>query len=219
MRLRLFISALLYGLLSFSISSFAAEEAKWTPLFNGKDLDGWQAKHPELWVVENGMLIGRSPGVKENNFIYTAKKYEDFDLRYDLRLVKDEGNTGVQIRSRSMQDGHAVGYQVDAAKGYWGCLYHEGPPAEGARGMLLQYKRTEGAKDDPIKLDQFNHFEVSAHGHHITITINGVKTVDLEDPKGELEGYIAPQIHAGVPMEVQIKNMEIREGGRSGANK
>lgn len=186
--------------------ALAADAPGWKPLFDGKTLAGWSAKRPELWVVENGMLIGRSPGVKENHFLFTEKKHGDFDLRYDVRLAKDEGNSGVQIRSEKPADWHAKGYQVDIGKGYWGSLYHEH-----GRGMLAQFKRTEGAKDDPVKLDQFNHFEVSSRGHHIMVKVNGVTTVDLEDPEGELDGHIALQIHSGGPMEVQFKNIEIRE--------
>ncbi|MBI3737285.1 DUF1080 domain-containing protein [Candidatus Sumerlaeota bacterium] len=187
------------------ISRGSAGRPDWKPLFNAKNLDGWSAPRPELWIVENGMLIGRSPGIKENSFIYTGEKYADFDLRYDVRLVKDEGNSGMQIRSGRRDDGHARGYQVDIGKGYWASLYHE----EG-RGMLAPFKRAEGSKDDPIKLDQFNHFDVTARGHHLTVKVNGVITVDLEDEMGEETGFIAPQIHAGGPMEVQFKNIDIR---------
>lgn len=203
-RIKLWIGCIL---LIAAARALAADAGEWKPLFDGKTLKGWGALRPELWKVEDGMIIGRSPGVKENNFLYTEKRYKDFDLRYDVRLAKDEGNSGVQIRSEKAADGHAKGYQVDIGKGYWGSLYHE----EG-RGMLAQFKRTEGAKDDPIKLDGFNHFEVSARGHRITVRVNGATTVDLDDPQGELDGLIALQIHSGGPMEAQFKNIEIREG-------
>lgn len=181
-------------------------EPKMTPLFNGKDLDGWETARPELWVVENNTIVGRSPRIKTNEFLYTKKKYADFKLRYEVRLVNDIGNSGVQIRSERKPDGHAKGYQVDIGKGYWGSLYHE----EG-RGMLSHYKRTEGTADDPVKLDEFNLFEVTAQEHHLVIHVNGTKTVDIHDPEGELEGHIALQIHSGEALEVQFRNLEIRD--------
>lgn len=194
------------GLLSAADAPQRSVEPKMKPLFNGKDLDGWETARPELWVVEDNMIIGRSPGIKTNEFLYTKQKYGDFKLRYEVRLVKDDGNSGVQIRSARMDDGHAKGYQVDVGKGYWGSLYHE----EG-RGMLAHYKREEGSASDPVKLDGFNLFEVTAQEHHITVHVNGTKTVDLHDPEGELEGFIALQIHSGGALEVQFRNLEIRD--------
>jgi hypothetical protein len=210
LRQHLLPSLLLTAIVTAGSGSAPAESEKesgWAPLFNGKNLDGWNTTKPELWVVEEGMIIGRSPGIRTNEFLFTDKRYGDFDLRYDVRLVKDQGNSGVQIRSEKLANGHAKGYQVDAAKGFWGSLYHEM-----GRGMLAQYRRIEGSPSDPIKLDQFNRFEVSARGHRIIIKVNGVTTVDLTDEKGELDGLIALQIHAGGPMEIQFKNIEIKTG-------
>jgi len=177
----------------------------WRPLFDGVKLDGWQTARPELWTVEDGCIVGRSPGIKENEFLFTKEAHGDFELRYDVKLTLDDGNSGVQIRSERLPDGHAKGYQVDVGKGYWGSLYHEL-----GRGMLAAFKREEGKPGDPIKLGEFNRFEVTARGHHITIKVNGVKTVDLEDPEGELTGLIALQIHSGGPLEVRFRNIEIR---------
>jgi hypothetical protein len=50
-------------------SSFAAEGFK--PLFNGKDLSGWDG-NPELWKVENGEIVGTTTGpeqLKYNQFL------------------------------------------------------------------------------------------------------------------------------------------------------
>ncbi|HBJ85366.1 MAG TPA: DUF1080 domain-containing protein, partial [Verrucomicrobiales bacterium] len=53
---------LLFLLSSFAIlhSSFG-EDAGFKPLFNGKDLTGWDG-NPELWKVENGEIIGTTTG-------------------------------------------------------------------------------------------------------------------------------------------------------------
>ena len=36
--------------------------------FNGKDLTGWDGD-PKLWSVENGEIVGKSPGIKKNEFL------------------------------------------------------------------------------------------------------------------------------------------------------
>ena len=47
-----------------AVVAFAAEaEEGFAPIFNGKDLTGWEGD-AKLWVVEDGVLIGRSPGIR-----------------------------------------------------------------------------------------------------------------------------------------------------------
>ncbi len=52
---------------------------------------------------------------------------------------------------------------------------------------------------------------ITAKGHHITLVLNGIKSVDLEDPKGDQSGVIALQLHVGPAMEVQFKDIQIKE--------
>src|SRR5262249_17308266 len=46
-------------------------------LFNGKDLTGWVG-NPKLWRVENGEIVGRSPGIKHNEFLRSEMTATDF---------------------------------------------------------------------------------------------------------------------------------------------
>ncbi|OIR12179.1 hypothetical protein GALL_64300 [mine drainage metagenome] len=64
-------------------------------LFNGKNLDGWQALGNNQWVVENGIL--RSPHSGSN--IRTVKTFNDFKLHIEFRYPK-ESNSGVYLRGR-----------------------------------------------------------------------------------------------------------------------
>lgn len=64
-------------------------------LFNGKNLDGWQALGNNQWVVENGIL--RSPHSGAN--IRTVKTFNDFKLHIEFRYPK-ESNSGVYLRGR-----------------------------------------------------------------------------------------------------------------------
>lgn len=203
-------AVILTGLVVFvALGAWAAEEKEegFEPLFNGKDLTGWEGD-PALWGVEDGMLIGRSPGIKYNDFLRTTKDYGDFVLRYQIRLVDDKGNTGVQLRSKPVPDSHEVsGFQADAAPGYWGMLYDES-----RRNRPLAKPTPEDVKK-AVKLGDWNDYEVTAQGDTITLTINGVKMVEYTetDPAIPRSGLIAVQIHGGDPMEVQFKDIRIKE--------
>ena len=46
------------------------ERAGFVPLFNGKDLTGWEGD-TSLWSARDGMIVGTSPGLKHNDFLAT----------------------------------------------------------------------------------------------------------------------------------------------------
>jgi len=187
--------------------SAAPAEEGFVPLFNGKDLTGWEGD-TKLWLVENGMLVGRSPGIKYNDFLATKKTYGDFILRFQIRLVDGKGNTGVQFRSSRVPNSSEVaGYQADFAQNWWGKLYDEAR----RRKVLAGPSNEEAAKI--AKPTDWNDYEVQAVGNKITLTLNGTKTVEYTEAEADIAktGVIAVQIHSGGPMEVQFRNMRIKE--------
>jgi len=185
------------------------KEEGFVPLFNGKDLAGWEGD-AKLWIVEDGTLIGRSPGIKYNDFLATTRTYGDFILRLQVRLVDNKGNSGVQFRSKRVPNSHEVaGYQADAAPGWWGKLYDEARRNK----VLAAPKPDDLAK--AFKPGDWNDYEVRAVGEKVTLVLNGVTMVEYaeaEPPeKIAREGVIAVQIHSGGPMEAQFRNLRIKE--------
>ena len=204
--MRPIVAACLALALSGAALAAEAEEEGFVPLFNGKDLTGWQGD-AKLWIVEDGMLIGRSPGIKHNDFLATAKTYGDFILRFQIRLIGGKGNSGVQLRSKRVPNSHEVsGYQADVGAGWWGALYDEA-----RRNRPMARPTPEALK--AVKAKDWNDYEVKAVGPRITLTINGVVMVDYTEKDDTIarEGIIAPQVHSGGPLEVQFRNLRIKE--------
>ncbi len=185
-----------------------ADPGDFRPLFNGKNLDGWVASRPELWSVADGQIVGKVENgqIKANTFLATRDKFSDFVLKASARLVDEQGNSGIQFRSEMLPDGRAKGYQADMAKGYWGLLYHEA-----GRGILKQPDPEAVKKPGFVHENGWNQYVITAKGRHITLELNGIKAVDLDDPQGEPSGVIALQLHAGYTMEVRFKDITIRE--------
>lgn len=174
------------------------------PLFNGKDLSGWVGDK-QLWNVQDGVIVGQTPGIDYNTFLYTEKEYGDFVLKFKVRLANH--NSGVQFRSKVVDKSRHVmaGYQADIAPAYWGLLYEEK-----LRGML-DFKRDTKKL---AKTGEWVDFEVRADGPHITIQCNGTTTVDYKEEdaeKGATEGKIGLQLHGGPAMKVEFKDIEIAE--------
>jgi hypothetical protein len=190
----------------------AAEKDKeqgFVPLFNGKNLDGWKGDET-LWHARDGVLVGKSPGIKHNDFLCTEKTYGDFVLRFEVRLRPNSANSGVQFRSKPVPNSHEVaGYQADIAAGWWGKLYDE------ARRRKVLAGPDKKAIEKIVKPGEWNAYEVRAEGPHIVLKVNGTKTVDYTEPeppeKIAREGIIAVQIHSGGPLTVEFRNLRIKE--------
>jgi putative membrane-bound dehydrogenase-like protein len=192
------IRSLIAYLASPAQVSVKATEENAKTLFNGRDLTGWTG-NPEVWSVENGEIVGRSPGAKRNEFLVSDMLEDDFTLALDVLLVDNQGNSGIQFRSEGSPN-HMKGYQADVGVGWWGKLYEE----EG-RGVLWP---TSG--EPHVKPGEWNHYEIEARGSHVRTRINGQLCVDLEDPQGARSGVIAVQLHSGGPTEVRFKNFDLR---------
>ncbi len=183
-----------------------AEEKKqgWILLFNGKDLQGWDGD-ADLWSVRDGMLVGSTENkqVSANTFLILRGEYSDFVLRAQARLRNH--NSGIQFRSRQAPGpGWMVtGYQADMAQNnWWGSLYEEK-----GRGVLVNGWKGKGEK--VARADGWNDYEITARGNHITLRLNGLVTVELDDDRAA-SGIIALQLHAGPPMEVYFRNLKLR---------
>ena len=167
-------------------------------LFNGNDLSGWSGAK-ELWSVENEEIVGRSSGLKRNEWIVSDLVVQDFRFKVEVKLVDDAGNSGIQFRSRS-EDGEVSGYQADVGKGWWGKLYEEH-----GRGLLGEL----AAGGDSVLAGEWNQYEIVAQGDHIQTFINGEPCIDLRDPEGAKRGIIALQLHSGGPTEIRFRNLRL----------
>ena len=176
-------------------------------LFNGKDLTGWEGE-TQLWSARDGMIVGKSAGIKYNAFLATTQEYQDFELKVSFRLVGGAGNSGVQFRSaRKPGSPQVVGYQADIAEGYWGSLYDEA-----RRDKFLSQAKQDGI----AKADGWNDYIIRCQGGHIELTLNGVKTAEYQEADASIprSGVIALQVHSGGPMEIQFRDIRIRKLGK-----
>ncbi len=177
------------------------------PLFDGSSLAGWQGDE-SLWLVEDGAIVGRSPGIDYNDFLATDQSFGDFTLRFQIHLLGNSGNSGVQFRSERVPgETEMIGYQADVGPTYWASLYDES-----------RRRKTLAAPDEPtlqraLKPGDWNDYEIHAEGSHIVLKLNGITTVDYTETDAgiPLTGRIALQIHSGPAMEVRFRNIEIRE--------
>jgi hypothetical protein len=145
----------------------------WTTLFDGKTLNGWEARATSAapstgdWKVEDGTLLcgGGSPG-----WIATKASFGDFRLELEFRGAATV-NSGVFLRSQKEGQPHVTGYELQI----W-----DMQPAGYLTGSLVGSLKASPTK---IKADQWNKFDVTAKGDHFVVLLNGQKVLDAHDGK------------------------------------
>ena len=192
----LFFTVLTACLFKFSYGQIA--------LFNGKNLNGWQAEDMSYWSVVDGAIVGTAgeKKIKGNQFLWHKKEVSDFHLSLSVRQVPYAANAGIQFRSQPRAGGSAFGYQADVGKGWWGSLYHEH-----GRKILAKNKDLAGAY---INHEDWNQYEILAIGPRIWLSLNGKITVAINDLQGERSGQISLQIHGGMPQRVEYKGLILK---------
>lgn len=200
---------MLYGCLFFSGLFTACSGAKKSatygvPVFNGKDLSGWQVYGTEKWYVDKGELVCESGPDKQYGYLGTQASYRDFDLTLEFKQEAN-GNSGVFFRS-SIEGTKITGWQAEVA-----------PPGQHTGGIYESYGRgwliqpTDGL-DKSLKMGDWNSLRVRVQGDQVTTWLNGIQMITLKDEKiGKATGQIALQIHDGGGIKVRWRNIQVHE--------
>lgn len=200
----LFTCALLFTSTGFAQLSKEEKKEGFKPIFNGKNLTGWDGD-PRLWKVSNGAIVGSTEGVTldKNTFLILKQEYGDFILRLQLKLRNH--NSGIQFRSEALPEWVVKGLQADAAEGnWWGSIYDE----KGKRGVIANGWKDKGEK--VVKATDWNDYEITADGENITLRLNGTVTSQIKD-NSKMSGVIALQLHRGPAMQAEFRNIRIKK--------
>src|SRR4051812_28297016 len=174
-------------------STTTADKGGWTPLFDGKDLQGWRGyKKPDAsstrWRVEDGMLTIPGTGAGDTHGqqdIITDATFDQFDLRWEWKIAQG-GNSGVKYFVLEDQPS-AIGHEYQMIDD------ERHPDAKiGPHRQTAAFYDVFAAHDRPMKpAGEWNTSEVIVKGKHVTHILNG-KTVleyDLDSP--ELKAAVA----------------------------
>ena len=173
------------------------------PLFNGKDLSGWEIiGEKDAWRVEEGVIVCTGKG---GGWLKTRWEFDDFIFRVEWRIAKG-GNSGVFFRAKPVQNPWVEGFEIQIlddggviGNTNCGAVYGVLPP-----------------KENPVKSGEWNRYEIQAIGDRIKVFFNGklvhdVNVMDVEGLKGKPKrGYIGLQNHGD---RVEFRNPRIFEVG------
>jgi hypothetical protein len=142
------------------------------PLFNGKNLDGWEPigdPQNSHWVVKDGLLMNEAHGAN----LKTTRKFEDFRLHFEANCP-DRANSGFYLRGR---------YEVQLENEPEGTE----PPE---RSMGSVYGRLAPNPLQKRRPGEWETFDVTLVGRVVSITRNGVLTIDRKVIEGITGGAL-----------------------------
>lgn len=195
------------SLFLLAAAGLSAGAAKLAPLFNGKDLTNFQAEGAaEFWRVENGVLVGENNAAKKGHYLWTQKEYGDFVIEFDVRwkATTDRGvDTGIEMRKPriQLQLGVSGSLRVDMT----GSFYTGGKPAYPEAGQAKDAKKLMKPEGE------WNTFRIQAKGNTFTCWINGTKASEYTDAKFSGAAPLGLQIHPGVAMKCEYRDIRIAE--------
>ena len=230
--MKLLILATLCVLLSTEFAP--SDEKNFERIFDGKSLKGWKCR-PESqlgnWKVKDGVIVATGKG--DESYLMFKEELSDFELRFSYRLLSEEGNTGVEVRSRPVpgKASRLHGYHADIGHvgigdkvlGAWD--FHENNRGDymakrGERVTIAEDGKKvrepiEGAfKPEDASKDGWNHVQVFAIGNKLWFTINGKiasEIIDNESAKRLDKGFVGFQLHSGDKMVVQFKDILLKK--------
>jgi hypothetical protein len=175
-----------------------------TPLWNGKNFEGWHVIGKGHWEIIDGAIRGtHAKEEQEYGHLVSDRVYRDFTARLKYKSVK--GNSGFYFRIEEKGFSGVTGFQaeIDPEKDAGGLYETNG------RGWVVQPRPEEVKRW--FKPGQWNEMTVSARGGDIIVHVNGMKSAELKGDPGLREGKFALQLHGGEDCEVWFKDIMIRE--------
>lgn len=168
----------------------------WTPIFDGKTLDGWRGftstEPPSGWTIKDGVLARTGPG----GDLMTVKEYGDFELALDYRIAPG-GNSGIMYRVTTQGE-----------RPYWSGPEYQILDNERHADAKNGLDRTSGANYDLIPpsvnvskpAGEWNTARIVVRGNHVEHWLNGTKVVEYEFNSPEWNALVADSKFKAWPM-------------------
>jgi hypothetical protein len=207
------------ALLLFGFGTSKAQkvpESEFTPLFNGKNLDGWIG-NKSAYRAENGIIIVDPQGGGGGN-LFTEKEYGNFILRFEFLLTPGannglgihaplEGDAAYAGKELQILDNEAEKYATLHEYQYHGSVYGVMPAKRGFLKAPGEWNQQEVIVEHPYIKVILNGTTI-LEGDYLEASKNG--TLDQKDHPGlqRSRGHIGFLGHGDV---VHFRNIRIKE--------
>jgi hypothetical protein len=174
----------------------------WITLIDGNDgMDNWgMSGSAGNWRAEGGAIQADKfiSGGKVASVLVSKKSFKDFELYVEF-WAGDDTNSGVYLRAPNPE-------MVNTASGaYEVQIWDKNPNPAYSTGSLVNV-----ASVQPIYKagGKWNTFEIYAKGTQITVKMNGVVTVSIQDAKNTQDGRLGVQFNGG---PIKVRKLRVKE--------
>jgi len=189
-------ASLIVALSFFGCSNNPARQG-WVTLIDGSNgLDNFNRLGGANWRAEGGAIVADKSTTQGASVLVSKPSFKDFELRAEF-WADDNTNSGIYIRCTDPN-------RVSSASAYEVQIWDQNPDPARSTGALLPVATVQ-----PIYKTggRWNTYEVYAKGNQITVKLNGVVTVHVQDAKYP-SGPIGLQQNAGV---IKWRKLQVRE--------
>jgi hypothetical protein len=166
----------------------------WVTLLDGADgMENWDRVGGANWRVVDGVI--QADGGPAAGYLVSKNAYRDFEILVEF-WASDDANSGIYMRCANPK-------AITDRTCYEANIFDQRPDPSYGTGAIVHI-----AKISPMPKagGKWNTYAITAKGARLTLMLNGVRTVDVEDSKFA-GGPIALQWARGV---IKFRKVQIR---------
>ena len=195
-------SKLLCGVIMLGLAGGVFAEPKLKPIFNGKDLSGWEVPDGNdeagWYKAVDGVLKIQSGSKKKGSILWSRKKYRNFVVEFEFRMGEGRVDSGVHVRTK---DQIQIGISGSLNRDMTCSPYIPG------KGYPVEAKNIKKL----LRPKDWNTMRIQAIGKEYTVWLQGEKVMTYKSDSAIDEGPIGIQLHGGRNMAIDYRKLKLAE--------
>ena len=175
---------------------------KLKPIFNGKDLSGWEVPDGNdeagWYKAVEGVLKIQSGPKKKGSILWSKKKYRNFVMEFEFRMGEGRVDSGVHVRTK---DQIQIGISGSLNRDMTCSPYIPG------KGYPVEAKNIKKL----LKPKGWNTMRIQAIGKEYTVWLQGEKVMSYKSDSAIEEGPIGIQLHGSRNMSIDYRKLKLAE--------
>lgn len=175
---------------------------KLKPIFNGKDLSGWEVPDGNdeagWYKAVEGVLKIQSGSKKKGSILWSKKKYRNFVVEFEFRMGEGRVDSGMHVRTK---DQIQIGISGSLNRDMTCSPYIPG------KGYPVEAKNIKKL----LRPKDWNTMRIQAIGKEYTVWLQGEKVMTYKSDSAIDEGPIGIQLHGGRNMSIDYRKLKLAE--------
>ena len=175
---------------------------KLKPIFNGKDLSGWEVPDGNdeagWYKAVDGVLKIQSGSKKKGSILWSKKKYRNFVVEFEFRMGEGRVDSGMHVRTK---DQIQIGISGSLNRDMTCSPYIPG------KGYPVEAKNIKKL----LRPKDWNTMRIQAIGKEYTVWLQGEKVMTYKSDSAIDEGPIGIQLHGGRKMAIDFRKLKLAE--------